>query len=90
MRSSFLSHFTISHFVFSRLNEAIKLSDSLYGGRKGCGVDHMLIDMWETILSDLDRGTAASNLISLDFEMVFNCLDHDACILELERHGATR
>ena len=47
---------TLERFVFSRINHEIKLRPSQYGGRKGIGVDHMIVDMWETILSDLDKG----------------------------------
>ena len=49
----------------------------------------MLIDMWETILSDIDKGLAASCIVSLDFEKAFNRLDHDACISALKSHGAS-
>ena len=40
----------------------------------------MLIDMWDTILNDLDKGNAASCLVSLDFEKAFDRLDHNACM----------
>ena len=79
----------LERFIFARINREVKLSTNQYGGQKGCGVDHMLVDMWETILNDLDRGSAASCLISLDFEKAFNRLDHDACIRSLIDHGAS-
>ena len=49
----------------------------------------MLIDMWDTILTDLDRGSAASCGISLDFEKTFNRLNHDSCMEALKAHGAS-
>ena len=49
----------------------------------------MLVDMWDTILTDLDRGSAASCLISLDFEKAFNRLNHDSCMKALADHGAS-
>lgn len=49
----------------------------------------MLVDMWDTILNDLDKGSGASCLISLDFEKAFNRLNHDACIKSLRDHGAS-
>ena len=49
----------------------------------------MLIDMWDTILSDLDKGLAASCLVNLDFEKAFNRLDHDACLVALREHNAS-
>lgn len=78
----------LERFVFARINDETSLADSQYGGRKKCGVDHMLINMWETILSDKDSPASASCIVSLDFEKAFNRLNHDACILALERHGA--
>ena len=77
-------------FVFARLNNETKLSDSQFDGRKNCGVDHMIIDMWESILTDLDKGATASSLVNPDFEKAFNTrLNHDACINALRSHGAT-
>lgn len=58
--------------VFDRINAEGKLSDSQYGGRKTIGVDHMLVDMWHSIINDLEHESASSCLISLDFEKAFN------------------
>ena len=68
----------------------IELSPSQYGGRKGQGINHMLIDMWDTILNDLDSGSGASCLISLDIEKAFNRLSNDACMDALVVHGASQ
>ena len=57
----------LERFLFARITAEVDLASSQFGGRKKCGVDHMLIEMWNTILNDLDRGNAASCLISLDF-----------------------
>ena len=45
--------------------------------------NHMLIDMSDTILTDLDRGQAASCVVSLDYEKAFNKFSNDACIQAL-------
>ena len=51
----------------------------------------MIIDMLDTILDDLDKGSGASStLVSLDFEKAFNRISHDACIAALQQHGATK
>ena len=82
---------TFERFVFTRLTSEISLSSSQYGGRKDMGVNHMLVDMFDTILTDLDcGGGSASCLISLDFEKAFNRLEHDACIEALSNHGASK
>ena len=46
----------LERFIFSRLTGETELSPTQYGRRKKCGVDHMLVDMWDTILTDLDGG----------------------------------
>ena len=79
----------LERFVFARINEETTLSNAQFGGRKKCGVDHMLVDMWETILSDIDTPSSASCLVSLDFEKAFNRLNHDSCIKALKDHNAS-
>lgn len=49
----------------------------------------MAVKMWETILSDLDRGSAASCLVSVDFEKAFKRFSHDSCITALREHNAS-
>ena len=43
-----------------------------YGGVKGCGTDHFLIDTWENILQELEDNRASVNLMSLDYSKAFN------------------
>ena len=80
----------LESFVLEELKEHVKLSSAQYGGNKGCGVDHFLIDTWNTILTHLEDGRAAANLVSIDFEKAFNRMDHGFCLAELRRKGATR
>ena len=80
---------TLERVVFDWLNKEICLSDAQYGGRKGCGVNHMLVDAWTTILHDLEEPGSSSNIISLNFEKTFNRLDHKACVESLREHGAS-
>ena len=82
---------TFERFVFTQLTSEISLSSSQYGRRKGMGVNHMLVDMFDTILTDLDcGGGSASCLISFDFEKAFNGLEYNACIEALSNHGASK
>ena len=52
-------------------------------------MDHFLVQMWDTILIDLEEPGSASNVISLDFEKVFNRLDHSACVAALRKKNAS-
>ena len=81
---------TLKRIVFERLSKETKLSESQYGGQKGSGVEHMLVDCWTTILNDLEGGGRSSNLISLDFEKAFNRLDHGTCLNAMVKHGASQ
>ena len=79
----------LERFIFKRLTEETKLSNSQYGGRAGCGVDHFLTESWNIILGDLEDPGSASNMISLDFEKAFNRMDHTVCLATLKEHGAS-
>ena len=59
-----------------------------YGGLKGCSVDHLLVDMTDTMLGAVDRGETAT-VLSIDFEKAFNRLNHHECLKQLERLGAS-
>ena len=76
-------------FVLEDLKSEINLSPAQFGGQKGCGVDHFLVETWDRILSDLEDNRAAVNLVSIDFEKAFNRMDHHVCIAELVRKGAS-
>ena len=61
-----------------------------YGGLKACGAEHMLIDVWESILEAMDEGKDAVVLLGVDFQKAFNRMDHAVCIEQLESLGASR
>ena len=76
-------------FLLDKLKEETSLSNNQYGGTKGCGPNHFLIDAWNDILTNLEDPRAAVNLLSVDFEKAFNRLDHHACLRSLLAAGAT-
>ena len=80
----------LESFVLEDLKREVKLSESQYGGLKGCGVDHFLVDSWNLILSNLEDNRAGTNIVSIDFEKAFNRMDHNHCIQDLKQKGASR
>lgn len=60
-----------------------------YGGLKECGAKHMLIDVWENVLGDMDGGNEAVVLLGVDFQKVFNRMEFTVCLEQLERLGAS-
>ena len=76
-------------FVVDRLRDEIKLSDRQFGGSKGCGTDHFLIETWDAIITALQDGNSAANVLSVDFEKAFNRMDHLQCLYALSDLGAS-
>ena len=78
----------LESFLLDDLREDITLADQQFGGRKGQGVDHMLIETWEEILKSLEQKDTAVNLMAIDFEKAFNRMDHGICVETLKEMGA--
>ena len=60
-----------------------------YGGIPKCGVEHMLLDLWEDVLSGMEGGDKAAIMLGIDYEKTFNRMDHGVCLEELQRLGAS-
>ena len=43
-----------------------------YGGEKGCGAKHMVVEIWDQILRTLDNGDHTACLLGVEFEKAFN------------------
>lgn len=66
----------------------MKLSGSQFGGLKGAGVDHFLVETFDEVLTSLEDNRASVNLMSIDFEKAFNRMCHTACLEALSTLGA--
>ena len=76
-------------FVLDSLKVNVKLSMNQFGGTKGVGVDHFLVDTWDNIMTGLEDLRACVNLMSIDFKKAFNTMCHKSCLIELKKLGAT-
>ena len=83
----FLSKVLESILLEDLRGELVK-DDTQYGGIKQCSVNHLLVDLFEAVLSPLDDGNPAV-IMGVDFEKAFNRLDHHVCLAELARLGAS-
>ena len=54
----------------------MKISDNQFGGKKGMGVYHFLIDTWNDIVEGLEDPRACMSLMSIDFKKAFNTMCH--------------
>ena len=78
----------LESFILSALKEKVVLSNNQFGGLKGSGVDHFLVDSWNDILTPLEDSRASVNVMSIDFEKAFNRMDHNQCLNALSNLGA--
>ena len=78
----------LESFILDRFKETIKLSRNQFGGIRGTGVSHFLVETWNEILTALEDPNAAISLMSIDFEKAFNRMSHSHCIDALRTLGA--
>ena len=60
-----------------------------YGGLKGTGTEHFLLDSWDNILRTLEDNRSSVNLITIDYSKAFNRMQHQACLNAYARKGAS-
>ena len=75
--------------VLLKLRRELDPDPQQYGGVQNCGVEHLLVDIWEKVLSDMEGGKTASVILGVDYEKAFNRMEHSECIEQLRRLGAT-
>ena len=78
----------LENFVLEDLKKSVTLSRSQFGGIKGQGVDHFLVDTWNDILTGLEDTRACMSLMSIDFRKAFNTMCHSNCLSALFKLGA--
>ena len=76
-------------FVLNRAMTEVKIKRNQYGGVKGCGSAHMLVDVWQTICGDLEDCRAACLLTSIDYAKAFNRLSFQHCLTSFADCGAS-
>ena len=78
----------LESFTLRSLKSKVKLSGSQFGGLKGAGVDHFLVETFDEVLTALEDSRASVNLMSIDFEKAFNRMCHTACLEALSSLNA--
>ena len=76
-------------YVLDKLRAKISLAPNQYGGIKGSGTNHFLLECWDRILTTLDTPDSAVALLSIDFSKAFNRMDHTECIQAMAKYGAS-
>ena len=80
---------TYESFVLNWLSSEIELRTNQYGGVKGSGAEHFLVQLWQQVLENLEDPRAASLLTSIDYSKAFNRLNYAACLKSLKTKGAS-
>ena len=86
--TSFLSK-VLEGVLLEKLRQELVLDPDQFGGAKGCGAEHMMVELWDRVLRVLDGGDQAACLLGIDFEKAFNRMDHGHCLRQLKRLGAS-
>ena len=73
-----------------RLRCEIVPDEVQYGGMKRMGVEHLLVEVWERILGGLEVPGVGVSLLGIDYEKAFNRMDHNVCLQQLARLGASQ
>ena len=76
-------------YVLDWLKEEVTLRSNQYGGVRGVGTDHILVDLWQRILEDLEDYRAATVVTSVDYSKAFNRISYQCCLASLAKNGAS-
>ena len=76
-------------FVLNWLSSEVSCKKNQYGGVKGCGVPHLLVDLWDEVLTNLEDARAATMLTAIDYAKAFNRLSFQHCLAAFAKKGAS-
>ena len=85
--TAFLSK-VLELFLLEDLRREIPVDLTQFGGLKGSSVDHLLVELLDKVLGNLDAGHP-SIVLGIDFEKAFNRLNHHECLTQLRNLGAS-
>ena len=76
-------------YVLNWAMAEVKIKRNQFGGVKGCGAAHMMVEIWDRILNNLEDCRAATVLTSIDYSKAFNRLSFQHCLRTFRDHGAS-
>ena len=75
-------------FMLDALKDEVPVNDRQFGGVKGIGTDHMIIELVNDVMECLEDQQSAVSLISVDLSKAFNCICPTVCVNSLAKYGA--
>ena len=76
-------------FMLDELIEEVKPEASQFGGIRGSSTVYLLAELITESMDSLDDNRMASTLISVDLSKAFNRMNHDFCLEQLSKFGAS-
>ena len=76
-------------FVLEWLSSQVHLKWNQYGGVKGCGTTHMLVQLYQNICEGLEDFRAGVLLTAIDYAKAFNRMSYQHCLSSLAKLGAS-
>ena len=76
-------------YVLNWLSTEVQCKSNQYGGVKGCSVAHLLIDLWDDVMNNLEDERAATLVTGVDYAKAFNRLSFQHCLRAFARKGAS-
>lgn len=75
-------------FLLGWMQEKVGIRSNQFGGMLGCGTEHFLLDLGQTLLTHLEDPRAMAYLTSIYYSKAFNRLEWNACLKSLAEKGA--
>ena len=76
-------------YVLDWLKGEVKLRPNQYGGVKGMGTEHVLVQLWQEVLENLEDYRAGTTITSVDYSKAFNRMSFQECLKALAKKGAS-
>ena len=74
-------------YVLGWALEEVSLKKNQYGGTRGCGTAHMLINIYQSICENLEDYRACTVLTAIDYAKAFNRMSYQFCLSSLAKMG---
>ena len=79
----------LESYVLEWAMEEITTKNNQFGGVRGCRGTHLVLKVWQNILSNLEDRRAATVLTSIDYAKAFNRLSFQHCLRAFAAKGSS-
>ena len=76
-------------YVLDWIKKEVVLWSNQYGGVKGVGTDHVLVQMWQGILQNLEGYLARTVITLIVYSKAFNRMSYQHCLSALAKKEAS-